>query len=126
MLVKVQVLSSASISMRSGVASTISQGISVDESVNEFLRRHGGQEEFRKICELARSCFPALTRLEATLREVPDEVARDRVVVCVWLPEAYPDKQLGAGMRRNHEQVIAEIPLDHCPLFALVTEFVSE
>jgi len=44
----------------------------------------------------------------------------------VRLPDGYPDEQLGGGLRRYHEQVIAEVPLDHCPLFALVTEFGSE
>jgi hypothetical protein len=108
------------------MASTICQEIAVGESVNDFLRRQGAQEELARICELARSAFPALIGLEFTLQEDPDEVGRVRVVVCVRLPDLYPDEQLRAGMRSYHEQVIAQVPLDRCPLFALVTEFGPE
>jgi hypothetical protein len=108
------------------MASTIAQEISVDPPVDDFLRRHGAQEDFRKICELARSCFPPLIGLEIMLQEDPDEFARARVLVCVRLPEAYPDDQLRAGMRLYHERVIAEVPLDRSPLFAMVTEFGSD
>jgi hypothetical protein len=41
------------------------------------------------------------------------------------LPETYPGEELRAGVRRYHEEVIAEVPLDQCPRFALVTEFGS-
>ena len=108
------------------MASTTCYEITVDESVNDFLCRRGAQEDFRKICELARSAFPALTGLEVTLQEDPDEIGRAQVVICVRLPDAYPDEQLEGGLRRYHERVITEVPLDLCPLFALVTEFGSE
>ena len=108
------------------MASTVSQYISVDEPANDFLRREGAQELFQRICELARSCFPSLLGLEVTLQEDPDEVDRARLVVCVRLPGVYPDTRLEAGTRRYHEQVIAEVPLELCPLFALVTEFGAE
>jgi hypothetical protein len=98
----------------------------MDESVNDFLRRQGAQVEFAKICELARSAFPALTGLEFTLQEDPDEVGRVRVVVCVRLPDSYSDELLRAGTQCYHEQLVAQVPLDLCPLFALVTEFGSE
>jgi len=106
--------------------STVCQEIGVDKSVNDFLRRQRAQQELGKICEVARSAFPGLIGLELTLQEDPDEVARARVVVCVKLPETYLDEQILAGVKRYHEQVIAEVPLDHCPHFALVTEFGSE
>jgi hypothetical protein len=46
--------------------------------------------------------------------------------VCAKLPEVYPDDQLQASTRCYHERLIAELPLSYCPLFALVTTFVSE
>jgi hypothetical protein len=108
------------------MASTISQELTVDASINDFLDRHSAQREFRKICELVRASFPALIGLEVMLQEDPDEDGRAQVVVCAKLPELSPDDQLQASLRRYHERLIAELPLSFCPLFALVTEFVSE
>jgi len=108
------------------MTATISDEIGLDESVTDFLRREGAQEVFREICEIARSCFPVLKGLEVNLQEDPDEVARTCVIVCVRLPDSYSDEQLQAGMRSYHEKVIAQVPLDQCLLFALVTEFSSE
>ena len=45
---------------------------------------------------------------------------------CAKLPEAYSEDELQASTRRYHERLVAEVPLSYCPLFALVTEFVSE
>jgi hypothetical protein len=106
--------------------STTCEEITVNASVSDFLRGHGAHRELAKICELARSAFPAMIGLEFTLQEDPDEIGRARVVICVTLPDLYSDERLQAGIRRYHEQVIAQVPLDHCPLFALVTEFASE
>ena len=51
---------------------------------------------------------------------------RAQAVVCAKLPEAYPDEQLQASMRRYHDRLITELPLSYCPLFALVIAFASE
>jgi hypothetical protein len=112
--------------MSSDLASTVSEEISLDKSVAEFLRQHEAEHVFQRTCEFARSAFPALIGLEVILQEDPDEYARSRVVVCVRLPESFSDVEIHASMQRYHEQVIAQIPLDRCPLFALVTEFGSE
>jgi|ERR1700733_1349672 hypothetical protein len=108
------------------MASMTSQELALDASITDFLIRHDAELEFRKVCELARTSFPALIGLEAILQEDPDEDGRAQAVLCAKLPEAYPDDQLQASMRRYHERLIAEIPLSYCPLFALVTAFVSE
>jgi hypothetical protein len=105
--------------------STVSEQISIDESVADFLRRQRAEQAFQKICELAQSAFPTRIGLEFTLQEDPDELARSRVVVCVRLPDSYSDERLRTDIQRYHELVIAQVPLDRCPLFALVTEFVS-
>jgi hypothetical protein len=108
------------------MASTISEELAVDPSVSTFLQRRGAQEELRKICELARGCFPGLIGLEVTLQEDPDEDGRSQAVVCTRLAESYPDMQLRLGLRRYHERLVTEIPLPLCPLFALIIQFVSE
>jgi hypothetical protein len=108
------------------MASTVSEVISLDESVSDFLRQHRAEQIFQRICELARSAFPSLIGLEATLQEDPDEVARSRVVVCVRLPQSYSDEEIRAAEFRYHEQVTTQLPLDRCPLFALVTEFGAQ
>jgi hypothetical protein len=108
------------------MASTVSQDFRIDGSVDLFLRREGAQSELRTIFELARSCFPALRGIEATLQEDPDEDGRARVLVCVRLPASYAEDQLQASMARYHEELITVVPLDRCHLFALVTDFNSE
>lgn len=108
------------------MASTASRELTVDASVRDFLIRHGAEREFWTVCELARTSFPPLIGLEAMLQEDPDEDVRAQVVVCVKLPEDYPDDLLQASMRRFRERLIAELPLSCCPLFALVVDFASE
>jgi hypothetical protein len=85
------------------MASATYQEFTVDESVSDFLRREGAHDELAKICNLARSAFPALICIEFTLQEDPDEVARGRVVACVRLPESLPEEQLLAGVRYYHQ-----------------------
>lgn len=108
------------------MASTVSEELTVDADVAAFLHRHGAQSQFRKVCELVQACLPALVGLEVTLQEDPDENGRVQAVVCAKLPKSYPDDQLQAALRRYHKRLVEELPLSHCPLFALVTEFVSE
>ncbi len=108
------------------MATTATQELTIDASVSDFLMRHGTEREFRQVCELVRDSFPALVGLEAMLQEVPDDDGRAQVVVCVTLPEVYPDDQVQASTRRYHERLIAELPLSYCPLFALVISFLSE
>jgi hypothetical protein len=103
------------------VPSTTSLQFVVDACVTDFLVRHGAEREFGKICELVRDSFPELTGLEVMLQEDPDEDGRTQAVLCAKLPEAYPDDQLQASVRRYHERLIAELPLSYCPLFALGT-----
>ncbi len=108
------------------MATTATQELAVDPSVGDFLIRHGAEREFRKVCELVRASFPALIGLDLMLQEDPDDDGRAQAVVCVTLPEAYPDDQLQASMRRYHDRLVAELPLSYCPLFALVVAFASE
>ena len=108
------------------MASTTSEQLVVDASVEDFLLQHGAEADFRKICDLVRACFPELIALEVTIEEDPDEEGRVQAVVRVKLPESHPDHLVQIGLRRYHERLVAELPLSHCPLFALVTEFVTE
>ncbi len=108
------------------MARTATQELTVEPPVSDFLSRHGAEREFRKVCELVRASFPALIGLEVMLQEDPDEDGRAQAVVCVTVPEVYPDDQAQASIRRYHERLIAELPLSYCPLFALVIAFVSE
>jgi hypothetical protein len=108
------------------MASTTTPEVTVDASVSDFLIRHGPQREFRKVCELVRATFPALIGFEVILQTDPDEDGRVQAVLCAKLPEAYPDDQLQASMRRYHESLVAELPLAYCPLFALAFASVSE
>lgn len=102
------------------MASTISQELTVDAPVSDFLIRHGAEREFRKVWDFVQASFPALIGLEVMLQEDPDEDGRVQAVVCVKLPEVYPDEQIQSAVRRYHERLIAELPLHYCPLFALV------
>ena len=108
------------------MASTTSPGVTVEASISDFFLRHGAEQEFRKVSELVRASFPALIGLEVMLQEDPDEDGKAQAVVCAKLPEAYPDEQLQASMRRYHDRLITELPLSYCPLFALVIAFASE
>ncbi len=108
------------------MATAAFQELAVDSSISDFLIRHDAEREFRKVCELVRTSFPALIGLGVTLQEDPDDDGRAQVVVCATLPEIDPDDQLQASMRLYHERLIAEVPISYCPLFALVFAFVSE
>jgi hypothetical protein len=108
------------------VASTVSEEFSVDPAVIGFLRQHGAQSYFGIVCELVNACFPEAIGLDVALQEDPDEFGRVQVVLCVTLPLSYPDDWLHAARCRYHEQLIEQVPLSRCPLFALVVEFASE
>jgi hypothetical protein len=46
------------------MAATTSEELIVEVSITDFLIRHGGEREFRKLCEPVRASFPALLGLE--------------------------------------------------------------
>jgi hypothetical protein len=108
------------------VASTVSEEFSVDPALVGFLRQLGAQSYFRTVCELVTACFPEAVHLDVALQEDPDESGRIQVVLCVTLPQSYPDDWLHAARCRYHERLVEEVPLSRCPLFALVVDFASE
>ena len=105
------------------MSATISQQVPLDPTVRGFLAQHDAEADFSRVCELVQSCSPALIGLELTLQADADEEARVQVLLIVTLPWTYPDEQLQLALKQYHSRLIAEIPLSHCPLFALVAEF---
>lgn len=108
------------------MASVIEDQLSVEPIVAAFLASHGAHAQFLKVCDLVRQCFPDLVSLRVTLQEDPDEVGRAQAVLCANLPDSLGEDRLQASLRRYHQRLVAEVPLADCPLFALVTDFVSE
>jgi hypothetical protein len=106
------------------MASMISEDVAVNAAVEGFLRRQGAQQAFQRMCGLVRYCFSGILEIEVDLREDPDEVGRAQVVLYVKLPDSCPDEQVQAEIKQYHQRLVAEVPLSHRPLFAMVTEFV--
>jgi hypothetical protein len=106
--------------------SGIAEQAPVDAAVRDFLVQHGAQAHFSRICELVRECFPALLGLEVALQADPDEEGRVQAIVYATLPASYCDDELQGNLKRYYASLVQQIPLSHCPLFALVTEFLPE
>jgi hypothetical protein len=108
------------------MASVVEEQLELNPAVAEFLSRQGAEAQFWKVARLVRECFPELVSLDAMLQADADEDGRVQTVLCARLPESLPVNRFQADLLRYHERLVAEVPLSHCPLFALVTDFVAE
>jgi hypothetical protein len=104
--------------------STIAEQVRYGPGVRDFLTRHDAQAHFARVCELVQACFPALVAVEVALQADPDEEDRVQAVLCATLPDSLSGDELHQSLKRYHARVVDEIPLSHCPLFALVTQFL--
>lgn len=98
----------------------------LETGVAEFLKRHGLESEFQKVCELVRDCFPEMRALHIGLLDDPDEENRRWVVLQVLVPPAHPAELLQSQRLRYHERLVDELPLAFHPCFGLVLDFASE
>jgi hypothetical protein len=96
--------------------------LSMDESVHNFLRAQEAEEAFRLILNLAHSCYPEAQRLDVELRDDPDEVDLQRVVLFAVLSRNHPPELLYRQRQEYHRRLIETIPLRYCPLFRLLVD----
>jgi len=98
----------------------------LESGVREFLQRHGAEESFHAVCELVRSHFPGPLPITVCLQEDPDEEGRVKLLLVLTLPAVYSLDLLQQQVRRYHEEFVQHVPLAHCPLFGLFTDFAQE
>jgi hypothetical protein len=106
--------------------STVAQHTAIHPAVRAFLVGHDAEADFIRVWELARSCFPALRTLDVTLQADTEEEGRAQVLLNVTLPPTVRNEDLQLALKHYHSRLVEEIPLSHCPLFALVAEFDAE
>jgi hypothetical protein len=104
----------------------LAESLLTNEEVATFLSAHQAEAAFENVCKLAQTFFSERDTLEVMLQEDPDTIGRSQVVVVVRLAASSSDEQVRAALARYHERLVKEVPLDLCPLFALIPEFVVE
>ena len=95
--------------------------------VEEFLKDHDAEADFRSHCELVRSCFPDLRAIQVRLLEDPDEENHTWVGLHVFLPPSYPPELLRAQQRQYYEKLWDLPARPYHPLsFVLSIQFARE
>jgi hypothetical protein len=98
----------------------------LNQEVEDFLDKHRVKDVFEKVCELVRDCYPDLVAMEFFVREDPDAVGREWLVLQIQLPRRLAcTEELRDRERVFHTRLLAEVPLPHCPLFTLRLQFLS-
>ena len=95
----------------------------LDASVQEFLKRHDAEADYRTYCALVRESFPELVRLEVTLENDPDEEGRQQLVLWVYMPDSISDEILDRQEAHYHQRFFGEVPHAKSPLFVTLTRF---
>jgi hypothetical protein len=99
----------------------------VDPSVVDFIKRHGAEADFQKVCELVRTCFPERRAIKVWLLEDPDEDGHTWVVLNVLLPGSHPPELLRVQQNRYHEGFVQQVSRPYHPLsFGLTVDFMAE
>jgi hypothetical protein len=108
------------------MSSNVDQQVVLDAAVRGFLAKYDAEADFARVCELAQASFPVSTGLDVTLQADSEKEGRVQVLLSVTLPDSFSNEQLQRALKQYHARLVEEIPLSHCPLFALVTEFQPE
>lgn len=91
--------------------------------VRDFLQRHRAESDFDKVCMIARECYPHLVDIKCRLRDDPDVANRDWCVIEITLPLIENVEKRAARWHEYHNRLVAEVPSELVPLFALSEKY---
>jgi hypothetical protein len=94
-----------------------------DAEVRDFLQRHRAESAFDKVCTITRECYPHLLQWRCRLRDDPDVANRDWCVIEVTVPLIENVDQRAVRWHEFHHRLVAEVPSELVPLFALSEKY---
>ena len=100
--------------------------IALSPEVQGFLKQHQAEIAFEKVCELVRECYPHLLHIHARLRDDPDVEDREWCVIDVTVPLIENVEQRLARWQHYHQRLVAAVPFEFVPLFAMSEKYCQE
>ena len=98
----------------------------LEAGVHELLQQHRLEDDFQRVCELTRDCFPELTGIRVHIVEDPDVDGHCWIVLDIVIPGERSYESMRPQWLRYHEQVVDRGLALENPRFALHIEFARE
>ena len=97
----------------------------LDAPSQDFLKNHDAVDDFGKLCEIVRECFPQLVRLDTRLEQDVYEAWRVQLVLVVCLPVGCSFESLKPQQAEYYQRYLETVPRSKIPLFNLTFDFLE-